>query len=65
VLFDLSPSEAAAIVGVHEDTLKRWARDGKIRAFRTPGGHWRFRQADLDEFIAGRTSEPAPVAGGS
>lgn len=46
--YDLSPSEAAARVGVHEKTLKEWARTGKVKAFRTPGGWWRFRQADLD-----------------
>jgi excisionase family DNA binding protein len=56
--YDLSPSEAADRLGVHAHTLKRWARDGKIRGFRTPGGHWRFRQADLDEFVASRVREP-------
>lgn len=50
--FDLSPTEAAAIIGCHEDTLKRWAADGKIPAFRTPGRWWRFRRSDIDAFLA-------------
>lgn len=45
--YDLSPSAAAELVGVHEDTIKRWAADGKVPAFRTPGGWWRFRRSDL------------------
>jgi excisionase family DNA binding protein len=49
--FGLSPQEAAAIVGCHEDTLKRWARTGKIPAFRTPGGWWRFRRSDIEAFL--------------
>lgn len=50
--FDLSPQAAAAIIGCHEDTLKRWAADGKIPAFRTPGGWVRFRRSDVDAFLA-------------
>lgn len=49
--FPLSPRQAAAHLGVHEDTLKRWANEGKVRGWRTPGGQWRFRQADLDALL--------------
>lgn len=53
--YDLSPSEAAEILGIHEDTLKAYARDGKIGAFRTPTGWWKFCQQDLDAYLeAGR-----------
>lgn len=45
--FDLSPRAAAALIGFHEDTLKRWATDGKIPAIKTPGGWWRFRRSDV------------------
>ncbi len=58
--FDLSPQDAAAIIGCHEDTLKRWAADGKVAAFRTPGGWWRFRRSDVDEFIV--RSNPGEAA---
>lgn len=56
--FDLSPKEAAELVGVHEYTLKRWAADGKVRAFRTPGGWWRFRSSDIDALLAPAELEP-------
>lgn len=54
--YDLSPTDAAHLLGVHEDTLKRWAREGKVGAFRTPGGWWRFRRADLDRLVAAGVS---------
>lgn len=47
----LSPKSAAAVVGCHEDTLKKWARDGLIPATKTPGGWWRFDREDLEPFI--------------
>lgn len=38
---------ACRILGVNETTLRNWADDGKVRAFRTPGGHRRFSVSDL------------------
>jgi excisionase family DNA binding protein len=37
----LKPAEVAAVLRVDARTVKRWAQDGKLPAFRTPGGHWR------------------------
>lgn len=59
--FNLSPQEAASLVGVHEDTLKRWARDGKVNAFRTPGGWWRFRRSDLIELTTAPAEPTEPT----
>lgn len=50
--YDLSPAAAARILGVHTDTVKRWAKGGDIPAFRTPGGWFRFRRSDLAAFVA-------------
>lgn len=50
--YDLSPQAAAAMIGCHEDTLKRWAQQGKVAAFRTPGGWWRFRRSDVEALLA-------------
>ena len=47
----LSPKSAAAVVGCHEDTLKKWASDGIVPATKTPGGWWRFKRIDLEPFI--------------
>lgn len=49
--FPLSSQEAADYVGVHVDTIKRWAADGKVRSLRTPGGWWRFSKDDLDALL--------------
>lgn len=49
--YDLSPTEAAEYVGVHPQTIKRWVRQGKVQAFRTPGGWYRFRREDLDTLV--------------
>jgi excisionase family DNA binding protein len=47
----LSLGEAASRLGVDEATLRHWADTGKIRTFRTPGGHRRFQQDDLQALI--------------
>lgn len=47
VTYDLSPQQAADLLGVHVETLKRWARAGKVPGWRTPGGWWRFSTDEL------------------
>ncbi|MDV6979607.1 helix-turn-helix domain-containing protein [Mycobacterium intracellulare] len=47
----LQPSEAAALVGVHRDTLKRWEAKGRITSLRTPDGHRRFRRRDVEALL--------------
>ena len=50
-------SGAAAIAGVSVSTLRRWADEGRLPSFRTPGGHRRFRVADVQRALA-----PVPAA---
>ncbi len=57
----LTLGEAARILGVDATTLRGWADAGKIRIFRTPGGHRRFDAADLDAFLSASAAPPAPV----
>ena len=45
---DLGTAAAAQLLGVHPDTLTRWADAGLIPCWRTPGGHRRFTRADLE-----------------
>jgi excisionase family DNA binding protein len=52
----LSLSEASDLLGVHPTTLRRWADAGDIACFRTPGGHRRFRLADLVAWTQGAQS---------
>ena len=44
----LGLQEASERLHVHADTLRQWADRGRIRSFRTPGGHRRFQAADVD-----------------
>ena len=61
----LSLSEASKLLGVHYSTLRRWADAGSVPCFRTPGGHRRFRAADLVAWVEGTQAidlAPAPDA---
>jgi excisionase family DNA binding protein len=53
--------EAAERLGVSIYTVRRWIKDGKLRAFR-PGKEYRVREADLEEFLAAREVRPKEVA---
>ena len=46
----LTLNEAADRLGVHPDTLRRWADGGKIPVFKTPGGHRRFSRDEIASF---------------
>ncbi|GAC1458335.1 MAG: helix-turn-helix domain-containing protein [Candidatus Limnocylindrales bacterium] len=43
--------EASRMLGVDPDTLRRWADNGKIEVFHTPGGHRRFLRTSIDALI--------------
>ena len=46
-------SEAAEQLGVHTNTVRRWSSRGLLKAYRIgPRGDRRFRQADIDAFLA-------------
>jgi putative resolvase len=43
----LSIGQAASLIGVHVDTLKRWEKDGHLIPGRTPTNRRRYRRADV------------------
>lgn len=45
----LSIGEAASLIGISADTLRRWEKSGRITSYRTPTGHRRFLR---DEILA-------------
>jgi hypothetical protein len=47
---------ARTLLGINEATLRQWADNGLVRAFRTPGGHRRFSTEDIYSLIAGDQS---------
>lgn len=49
--FFLTTGEAAAHCQVSIPALKRWIRDGRLRAMRTPGGHSRIELREFQRFL--------------
>ena len=43
--------QAAKYLGVAQSTIRKWSDVGRVPAFYTPGGHRRYRRADLDLFL--------------
>jgi excisionase family DNA binding protein len=46
----VSLRQAAELLGVHPATVRNWADKGELPSRRTPGGHRRFRKADLLQY---------------
>ena len=56
----LSLGEASRLLGITPATLRRWADQGQVAAFVTPGGHRRFPKAVIDDLVPrARTRRPA------
>jgi excisionase family DNA binding protein len=56
----MSLGEAARVLGVAPTTLRRWADDGVVRSFVTPGGHRRFMRSSIDALVpADRRDRPS------
>lgn len=46
----LSSREVAQMLNVNPSSVKRWADEGKLPCFRTPGGHRRFERVHVEGF---------------
>jgi len=46
-----TPEEAANILQVTPETIRRWARAGKLSGSLLSGSIWRFTDQDLTQFI--------------
>ena len=44
----ISLKDAAEIIGVHPSTVRLWTDKGILPAHRTPGGHSRYKRADVE-----------------
>mgnify|MGYP002352702491 FL=1 len=49
-------TKASKLLGVNVKTLRRWDNEGKLKAYRTIGGHRRYKFTDLQN-ILGETSQ--------
>jgi excisionase family DNA binding protein len=61
----LTLGQAAAFLGAAQSTVRKWADGGRLPAFYTPGGHRRFRRADLEAFLAGPRGGSGPRSAGA
>ena len=52
----LSLGPASALLGIDPDTLRRWADEGRVPAWTTPGGHRRFDADSLNRLVEARRS---------
>ncbi|HSS10539.1 MAG TPA: helix-turn-helix domain-containing protein [Acidimicrobiales bacterium] len=47
----LTVGEAAELIGIHPTTLRRYEREGLIKARRTPTNQRRFRRSDVEKLL--------------
>ena len=58
----LSLGPASRMLGVDPDTLRRWADEGRVDAYVTPGGHRRFDRKTIERLAATRHTGARPLA---
>lgn len=47
----LTPREASRILGISYPTIKNWILSGRLKTFKTPGGHHRVGYGSLKPFL--------------
>ena len=52
----LTAAEVAALFRVDPKSVTRWVKEGRLISIRTPGGHHRFRPADVRALLNGGQS---------
>lgn len=52
-----TPRAAAERLGISYPTIKQWLYRGKLRGIKTPGGHYRIHEREIQHFL--RTEAPA------
>jgi len=53
----LRPGEVATLFNVDPRTVNRWVKQGRLKAFRTPGGHLRFGPEVIEQALRGVRGE--------
>ena len=47
----LAPREAANILGISYPTIKQWIYRGQLKTAKTPGGHHRIPESEIDRLL--------------
>lgn len=58
----LSLGPASRMLGVDPDTLRRWADEGRVETYITPGRHRRFDRRTIERLVSNRRSGVRPLA---
>ena len=53
-------ADAAALLGVSLNTLRRWTDAGRISCYRSPGGHRRYRTEDIELLLEQQAAASTP-----
>jgi molybdopterin-binding protein len=59
----LSPREAAKRLSVSYPTMKQWLYRGKVRASKTPGGHYRITEEEIERLLPATHRAERPTLG--
>ena len=57
----LSLGPASRLLGIDPDTLRRWADQGRVATWTTPGGHRRFERGSIERLATVRRRPSGPV----
>jgi len=58
----LALGAASRFVGVDPDTLRRWADEGRVEVYHTPGGHRRFGRGSLERLVRSPSTERTRIS---
>ncbi len=61
---DYRIGEAAKVLGVRVETLRRWEREGRIESSRTSGGQRRVSASEVARLLSERRRRDTPEIGG-
>jgi len=56
----LTPGEVSRAFSVTNRTVTRWAESGRLGSIRTPGGHRRYREAEVRALLNNQ-AQPNPI----
>ena len=57
----MTTGHVAAVLQVTIPTVKRWIREGHLKAFQTAGGHYRITEEEVERFRAAQNMPAAPT----